>query len=189
MLLVCLLVGGSVRGQVIQDVPVWTDLEEAMKTPRAIIRLNLSKSKLKSIPPQVFELYNLEELDLSKNQIKTIPPDIAKLKKLRVLNVGKNKLEDLPREIGSLKLLEKLDASRNNLFNLPKEIGGCESLEYLTLWDNNITSLPETLKKVAPLKEIDLRNIVISDPAQSLIRDMLPGVKIHMIDNCHCGPN
>jgi Leucine-rich repeat (LRR) protein len=172
-----------------QDVPVWTDLKEALKTPKAIRRLDLSKTKLKKIPAEVFELYNLEELMLSKNQITEIPADIKKLKKLRVLDISKNKLEELPKEIGTLKNLEKLDLGRNNIFSLPDEIGNCESLEILSIWDNNIGMLPEAMKKIQNLKQIDMRNIMISDPAQAMMEDMLPGVKILFTSNCNCGPN
>lgn len=175
-------------GGYFQDVPVWTDLAEALKTPKAIRRLDLSKTKLKKIPMEVFQLYNLEELNLSKNQITSIPPEIKNLKKLRVLNISRNKIDALPPEIGQLKNLEKLDAGRNELFSLPSEIGGCESLEIILLWENNLSGLPESLKKITTLKEIDMRNIMISDPMRAMMQEMLPGVTIHFSSNCNCGP-
>lgn len=193
ILILYVIAGGTLqaqtRGDFYQDVPVWTDLTEAMKTPKAIRRLDLSKTKLREIPADVFELYNLEELVLAKNQLKAIPPDIKRLKNLRVLDLSRNKLESLPPEIGQLKNLEKLELGHNDLYVLPVEIGDCQSLEYLSIWENNITSLPATLKKITVLKEIDLRNIVISDPSQQMMQEMLPGVKIHFMSNCHCGPN
>lgn len=172
-----------------QDVPVWTDLDEALKTPKAIKRLNLSKSKLREIPAGVFELVNLEELDISKNQLKSLPPEIKLLRKLKVLNVSKNKLEGLPNEIGELKNLERLDASRNDLFTLPDSLGNCESLEILSFWENNLSTLPSSLKKIPNLKEIDLRVIVFSEATRWMLTDMLPGVKIHFSNECNCGPN
>lgn len=183
---------GSVRAQTgdyFQDVPVWTDLEEALKTPKAIKRLSLAKMKLKEIPMEVFTLENLEELDLSRNQIREIPPQIRNLKKLRVLDISRNKLETLPTEMGQLKSLEKLEAGRNELFSIPESMGNCENLETLSLWENNLSTLPESLKKIPGLKEIDLRIIIFSDATKFMLQEMLPGVTIHFSFNCNCGPN
>lgn len=191
ILFICLLstgAGFAQTGDYYQDIPVWTDLNEALKTPKAIRRLDLSKTKLKEIPMEVFQLYNLEMLDLSRNQIKSIPPEIKNLKKLRILDISRNKLEALPAEIGQLKDLEKLDAGRNDLFNIPPEMGNCESLEILSLWENNLSGLPATLKKIPVLKEIDMRNIMISDPMRAMLEEMLPGVKLLFTSNCNCGP-
>eukprot|EP01034_Spumella_vulgaris_P013043 gene13043-16634_t len=123
LLLVLVLGAGTLHAQTgdyYQDVPIWTDLKEALKTPKAIKRLSLAKMKLKEIPMEVFELENLEELDLSRNQIRDIPPQIRNLKKLRVLDISRNKLETLPNEMGYLKNLQKLDAGRNELFSIPE---------------------------------------------------------------------
>lgn len=194
LLLILVLVLGTVTlraqpGDYFRDVPVWTDLKEALKTPKAIKRLSLAKTKLKEVPMEVFQLENLEELDLSRNRIRELPPQIRNLKKLRVLDISRNKLEALPDEIGQLKNLEKLDAGRNELFNIPESIGGCESLEKLSLWENNISMLPESLKKIPHLKEIDLRVIIFSDGTKIILQEMLPGVTILFSYNCNCGPN
>lgn len=192
LLLFCLSGLGTLHAQTgdyFQDVPIWTDLKEALKTPKAIKRLSLAKTRLKDIPLEVFELENLEELDLSRNQIREIPPQIRNLKKLRVLDISRNKLESLPSEIGYLKNLERLEAGRNNLFSIPESIGGCQSLEVLSLWENNLSTLPETLKKIPSLKEIDLRIIMFSDGSKFILQEMLPGVTIHFSYNCNCGPN
>ena len=172
-----------------RDVPVWTDLKAALENPRAVRRLSLAKTKLRTIPPEVFELYNLEELDLSKNQIKKLPPEIAKLRKLRFLDISKNKLEDLPKEIGELKNLEILMAGKNNIYRLPDEIGGCTSLESISLWDNNLTGLPVSMKTLPNLKEVDLRVTLFSDAAKAMIKEMLPGVNVQFSNECNCGPN
>ena len=172
-----------------RDVPVWTDLKVALENPRAVRRLSLTKTNLRTVPPEVFDLYNLEELDLSKNQIKDLPPEIGNLKKLRFLDVSKNKLEELPKEIGQLSNLEILMAGKNNMYRLPDEIGNCSSLESLSLWDNNLSGLPTTLKGLSSLKEVDLRVTLFSDAAKAIIKEMLPGVNVQFSNECNCGPN
>ncbi len=172
-----------------RDVPVWTDLAAALENPRIVRRLSLTKTNLRAIPPEVFDLYNLEELDLSKNQIKNLPPEISRLKKLRFLDISKNKLEELPKEIGELNNLEILMAGKNNIYRLPDEIGNCSALESLSLWDNNLSGLPVNLKTLSNLKEVDLRVTLFSDAAKAIIKEMLPGVNVQFSNECNCGPN
>jgi Leucine-rich repeat (LRR) protein len=171
-----------------QDVPVYTDLKAAMKNPMAVRRFSFVKMNISRIPPEIFELENLEELDLSKNKIKKIPPEIKHLKKLKILNLSKNQLEELPAELGELEQLEKLDVSRNNIYKLPETIGNCSALEILLAWDTNLTGLPETLTKLKNLKEIDLRVILFSDTQKQYLSDLLPKVTIHFSGGCNCGP-
>ncbi len=53
----------------IDTLPVFRSLNAAMQNPDSVFRLDLSKQKLKEIPPQVFELTQLRELNVSRNQL------------------------------------------------------------------------------------------------------------------------
>src|SRR4051812_46486990 len=55
----------------------FTSLEEALKHPEEVIKLELRKKKLKAFPPEIFQFTNLQYLDLSKNNITEIPAGIA----------------------------------------------------------------------------------------------------------------
>src|SRR6187551_1758848 len=77
---------------------VFRSMESALQEPERVYRLNLSKKKLKSVPPEISRFSNLKELDLSKNKIKELPAQIGDLKNLEILNLSSNDLVDLPEE-------------------------------------------------------------------------------------------
>lgn len=171
-----------------QDVPVYTSIREAAKNPLAVRRLSLVKMKLSKIPPEVFDMENLEELDLSRNRIRDVPPAIGQLRKLRVLKLSKNQIETLPDELGQLRHLEILDVSRNPLFRLPESLGGCTALRQILAWDTNLTGLPATLNQLENLQEVDLRVILFSREDMQRLTETFPRIKIHFSGECHCGP-
>jgi len=56
---------------------VWKSLSEALQKPDSVFRLDLSKHKLKEVPPEVFQLTELRELNLSRNHLTEIPENIT----------------------------------------------------------------------------------------------------------------
>jgi Leucine-rich repeat (LRR) protein len=84
-----------------------------------------------SLPPEIGNLPDLEELELYINAIGgTIPSSIGNLPKLRGLLLFDNQLSgSLPVTIGNLSALENLYLDRNNLTGqLPDTMGGLTSL-------------------------------------------------------------
>jgi len=75
-------------------------LEEALKEPDLVYRLNLGKQRLTAIPPEIFQFKNLQELDLSKNKITVIPPEISNLPLLQILDLSDNQIDYIPSHIG-----------------------------------------------------------------------------------------
>jgi internalin A len=61
-------------------------------------RLNLSHLKLDSLPPELFELTQLQVLWLSGNQLTELPPDVGVFRQLRRLRLDRNKMATLPPE-------------------------------------------------------------------------------------------
>ena len=164
----------------------YTSLEEAMRHPEKVIKLELKREKLKQFPLQVLKFTNLQYLDLSKNKIKELPEGIDTLKNLQFLILSRNKLEKLPKQIGGLPNLKLLNINQNELFDLPAQLGKLEKLEVLDLWSNNIGSFPEEMKYMKNLRVLDLRVIMISDEEQAKIKSFLPNTKIFLSPNCKC---
>jgi len=101
-----------------------------------VTEVNLYRKNLRTLPPEIWNLTNLETLYLSFNQIKTLPPEIGNLTNLKVLFLSRNKLTTLPPKIGKLKNLEELYLGDNELTTLPPEIGNLTKLENLNLYNN-----------------------------------------------------
>ena len=65
------------------------------------------------MPPELFELKNLEVLNLNDNQLKEIPKEIGKLENLKSLSLIFNNLTTLPEEIKKLKKLQYINMIKN----------------------------------------------------------------------------
>lgn len=161
-------------------------LQEAMLQPDSVVKLNLSKKKLKEIPVEVFSFHNLQSLVLNKNSIRIIPAGIAKLKNLQELDMSNNKLTQIPPEIGQLKYLVKLKLNRNEITSIPVAIGENINLEILEMWDNELDTIPDDIRNLVHLKTVELRGILFSDETQRHIRELLPQATIYFSPSCAC---
>src|SRR5689334_20848835 len=77
--------------------------------------LYLSSLSLTSVPPEIGQLINLQELDLGGNQLTSLPPEMGQLKNLQTLNLSWDTLSDVPPVIGELTSLQYLNLAGNNL--------------------------------------------------------------------------
>ena len=180
------LFGQLLDSAALYSAPIYDNLDEALKIPNSVFRLNLHGKKLKTFPMEILKLKYLQELDLSKNKLDSIPNEIGDLKNLQVLDLSSNKLEYLPDSIGKLKNLKKIAAGKNEILAIPKQIGELENLEILDLWSNQIGIFPDELNKLKKLRWMDLRVIQIDDPIQKHLQELLPKVIIHFSPSCHC---
>jgi Leucine-rich repeat (LRR) protein len=97
--------------------------------------LDLSGSRITSVPASLTQLTLLEFLDLNKTLIKELPRDICNLSQLRFLNLSWCKsLTSLPDTIGKLTQLQRVMLSGCNNLVLPAEISQVTSLKRLW-WD------------------------------------------------------
>jgi Leucine-rich repeat (LRR) protein len=164
----------------------FTSIEDALKDPDKVIKLELRKKKLKEFPVEILKFKNLQYLDLSKNNIKELPPEIDSLQNLQIFIISKNELESLPKEIGELHQLQYLNANNNELSSLPVQIANLSNLKNLDLWSNNVDKFPSEMKYLKNLKVMDLRVILIPDAEQQRVQEMLPWTKIYFSPYCKC---
>ncbi len=165
---------------------VYTSMKAVLASEKPIFRLDLTRSRLKKIPPEVFELTELRELILDRNKIKEVPADITKLKNLEKLSISKNRLKDFAPAICNLRKLRYLDLSDNEIARLPDEIHRLEYLEELILWSNMIGYYPTSLIKMKRLKFVDLLNNEMNGYEQERILSLLPDTEILMSPPCNC---
>ncbi len=85
-------------------------LEDALKDPLNVQKLDLSMQKLTVLPEEVMQLKNLVCLDLSFNRIATFPASFPTLTKLECLNLmGTRYMGKLPSIVAKLPALKVLD--------------------------------------------------------------------------------
>lgn len=92
------------------DAETYYELDEALKEPEKVVKLDIAMQKLTHISSDIGKLVNLECLDLSFNRISGLPDEFAELKKLRYLNImGTRYLPGLPKILTKLPNLEIVD--------------------------------------------------------------------------------
>lgn len=128
-----------------QPKTTYFSLEEALKNPEIVFRLDLSHQKMSQIPVSISQLKRLKRLDLSYNQLSDLSPILDSLKDLRHLYLNNNQVKKLPSKLFQLVKLKKLCLSNNQLTQLPKEIKNLRKLKGLDLTGNNISKLPKEL--------------------------------------------
>jgi len=121
-------------------------------------KLDLSNKQIKTLPPEIGLLSNLQSLYLYNNQIKTLPPEIGLLSNLQSLYLYNNQIETLPPEIGSLSNLQILSLHNNQIQTLPSRIGSLSNLQELWLNNNKIQTLPPEIGSLSNLQTLSLHN-------------------------------
>ena len=151
-----------------------------------VIRLDLSRRKegaeqtgnglLGSIPPELGNLSNLEELDLGRNSLTgTIPPELGQLSNLRRLDLGYNGLHGrIPPELGSLGDLQSLALGGNLLTGtIPSALGALTKLESLGLERNELDgTIPPELGNLTELRSLRFDENELEGPIPSQLGNL-----------------
>ncbi len=112
-----------------------------------------------SIPSQLGNLFNLEDLDLDNNDLTgSIPSELGNLSNLREdLELSNNRLTGtIPSELGNLSNLEDLYLQSNKLTgSIPTELGNLSNLNRLRLNENQLTgTIPSQLGNLSNLEDL-----------------------------------
>jgi Leucine-rich repeat (LRR) protein len=124
--------------------------------------LDLSRNKIKDLPPSISALFNLKHLNLDENQIQSLEPmffnEIYENEEiingplfLERLTVAENSLKTLPFHIYYLSELRQLDLGGNLLTEISGDIQFLEKLTHLILRNNELTSLPGNFTEFSSL--------------------------------------
>ncbi|PHT99669.1 TMV resistance protein N [Capsicum chinense] len=138
---------------------------------KCMVRLDVSDcSKFESLPEEIGDLENLEDLDATRTLIARPPSSIVRFNKLKFLSFKKRKwkrgpieylfqgvLFVFPRVNKGLRSLKILNLCHCNLIDgeLPDDIGCLSSLKKLDLSGNNFEHLPRSIAQLGALRCLD----------------------------------
>lgn len=171
----------------LDSVRTYRSLEQALKEPDKVYRLDLSGSKLKEVPDGIRVFTNLNALDLGGNKLKAVPEWLGEFAYMQELRIAGNKLEHFPEAICRMGHLKRLDMSRNRITGLPPCMGRLKELVSLDLWSNDLADFPEEIEGMEALRFLDLRAIMFEQPEMDRIQELLPRAKVSFSQPCNCG--
>ena len=190
-ILIAFFIIKDINGQILSESelnkkPVYTSIEDALKEPEKVYRFKL-KTRADSLPEEIFQFTNLQELTASKCRLSIINGKIGELKNLQILDISANQLVRLPESLCQLINLKELIINRNHIEELPTNIGNMQNLNYIDAWDNPLYSLPASITDLRyVLKEIDLRQIELRDEELETMERQLPETVIQYTSTCDC---
>ena len=139
--------------------------------------LDLAGLELETLPPELWELEQLEVLLLGKtdeegktigNKLQKLPDEIQNLTNLKLLNLYHNQLNTLPPELGNLTNLQEVNFNWNKLSSLPDTIGKLINLQVFELEGNELNSLPEEIGNLVNLEFLDLSSNQLSSLPETI---------------------
>jgi len=111
----------------------YTSIEEALKTPDQVYKLDLYFQELTSLPDEVGQFVNLKVLELSGNSLTSLPETFGQLEKLEWLSLKGNDISKLPESFKNLTNLKELSLVYTNIkssdqVNIKKMLPDCAIL-------------------------------------------------------------
>ncbi|XP_073102632.1 putative disease resistance protein RGA3 [Elaeis guineensis] len=157
---------------------VWNSYEtkmvenELFKKLRFLRVMDLSGTRLESLPDSVGDLLHLRYLNVSKTEIKELPESIGCLVNLEVLNLsGCGYLHTLPKAITKLCNLRCLCLQGIPLTHVPKGIGKLKHLNHLqgfVIGHDEGCDLKE-LQSLSQLRFLEIRSLERAQPSGALV--------------------
>lgn len=149
----------------------------------ALEHLDVSGNRLRDLDHghvEIHRLTRLISLRARNNRLDHLSPSLESLQYLTTLVISNNAFTTFPDVICTLKALEYLDVSFNKIPTFPEEIGQLTQLVCLFAIANRLTgALPPTFVELEKLRELDIRQNLISDME---VLEHMPGLEILRAD-------
>ncbi|KAI9348402.1 hypothetical protein BD770DRAFT_395368 [Pilaira anomala] len=160
----------------------YTTLPPATRYISSLEHLNISGNRLQDLDhAHLDEITGLRTLRAINNRLESIPDVFGTcFPYLTTLFISNNSFTKFPMVICEIKSLAYLDISFNKIQMFPDEIGQLKNLIGLFAIANRITgSLPSTFSNLKKLKELDIRQNLITDLD---VVSSLPSLEILLVD-------
>ncbi len=153
--------------------------------------LNVYNNRLTgSIPPELGNLNNLQNLYLDTNQLTgSIPPELGNLNDLQGLNLSGNQLTgNISSGLGNLNNLKFLVLDHNQLTgNIPPELSNLSILQRLELNNNQISgSIPLSFVDLSSLDKLYFYDTYLCEPQNEAFQEWLSGIIYFASTNVVC---
>lgn len=139
----------------------YLSMEEALKEPSLVYRLNLSNQSIQ-FPDSVWSKFiNLQYLSLKNDQIAQLPAAIGNITSLKVLDLSGNDFKLLPSSFINLVNLEELLLNDERFFNLEENIpllSKLPRLKILHVENDGLETLPKNISSLIHLESLYLNN-------------------------------
>ncbi len=131
-------------------------LPDELSQLRNLEELSVAYNRLTEIPEFLGNLTNLTVLHLWENQIKEIPESLSKLTNLTVLHLWGNQIKEIPESLSKLTNLTELYLGGNQIKEIPEFLGNLTNLTGLYLSGKQIKEIPEFLGNLTNLTGLHL---------------------------------
>ncbi|MBO74834.1 MAG: hypothetical protein CMD33_06150 [Flavobacteriales bacterium] len=173
-----------------RSAPVYTSVESA-KSARAagqpVYRIDLTKKRLRTLPPELIEWTELREVIIDRNKLTRIDEDLSGWAFLERFSAVSNALEAFPASSMTWAAMRELDLGDNVIDSIPLDIDELSELRTLNLWSNVIAHYPASLGDLTKLETIDLQYNDMTLEEQELLKSWLPlSVSINFSAPCRC---
>lgn len=140
----------------------YKSLEEALRNPTKVYRLDLSNQNFKMLSDTIWDKFeNLEYLSLKNDHLKELPAGIGNLKNLRTLDLSGNDFKVLPTSFSRLKNLNEIYLNDEKEMDFNKSlvvIKGLPNLKVVHLENDDLKVIPESLLYLTQLETLYLNN-------------------------------
>lgn len=154
----------------------------------SVDRIYFQGNNLKgSLPPELGNLSNLQELTLRTNNLSgSIPVELGNLGNLQYLILAGNNLTgEIPSQLGNLGNLLLMSLGPNQLDgNIPSQLGNLGNLQRLLISGTQITgSIPDSLGNLANLRDLNLTFNPLSGNIPASLGNLSNLEKLHLFSN------
>ena len=169
---------------------IFYDLDAAVTAQESgmpVLRLDLSRKRLKILSEKISDLPELKELILDRNKLSELPASLSALKQLEHFSAKSNKIDEFPQVILGWINLTYLDLGDNLIDAIPLHIDQLSALKTLNLWSNVIAQYPASLSNLKQLELLDLKQNDMTEDEQSTLQSWIsPGVELLLSPPCRC---
>ena len=169
---------------------IFYDLDAAVTAQESgmpVLRLDLSRKRLRILPGKIGDLTELKELILDRNKLSELPASLSALKQLEHFSAKSNQIAEFPEVILEWINLTYLDLGDNFIDAIPLQIDQLSDLKTLSLWSNLIAQYPASLSDLKQLELLDLKQNDMTEDEQSTLKSWIsPGVELLLSPPCRC---